>query len=183
MRGHSPRLATSLAFVTLVACLAPPASAAELVGIDGAMATVMQAHQSSFSGIGMRFRIRSTRLIENVEFLPNLEYWRNSTRIETFDVRTMRKDTTVGVDARYVFFNGSWEPYVGAGWAVHFLSSEVSAPSIGNAQDSMSKGGLTALAGVSLPLTTSIQNFLELKYHHVTENEQFKINWGISVLL
>jgi hypothetical protein len=71
---------------------------------------------------------------------------------------------------------------VGAGYAVHFLSSSVNAPSLNlnNATNSFTKGGLAALAGVSVPLTTKVHNFFEVKYHHVTQNRQLKLNWGIS---
>ena len=40
--------------------------------------------------------------------------------------------------------------------------------------------GLTGLAGVSFPLTAAVQNFIELKYHHLTDAKQLKFNWGIA---
>ena len=49
---------------------APAASAGSLVGVDVMTATVMQEKQSSFSGIALRTRIKSPRLIQGVEVLP-----------------------------------------------------------------------------------------------------------------
>ena len=71
---------------------------------------------------------------------------------------------------------------VGAGIGLHFLSNRVSAPSLGlnNATDSVTKGGLALLGGVSFALSGRFENFLDLKYHHVTDYRQLKINWGIT---
>jgi opacity protein-like surface antigen len=171
-----------LSAVLLAAAFAAPARAGSLVGVDAMTATVMQEGQSSFSGIALRMRFHPATLIRNVEIMPTIEYWRSASRLSAFDIESSRKDATLGVDVRYVFYRDGWEPYLGAGYAVHFLSSSVNAPSLNlnDATDSLTKGGLAGLAGVSVPITTKIHNFLEVKYHHVTENRQLKLNWGIS---
>jgi outer membrane protein W len=171
----------SLAALLLFA-LALPAHATALVGIDGATATVMQEHQSSFSGLAMRLRFHPETLIRNVEIMPTIEYWRNSSDLSAFNIKSSRKDATLGVDARYVFFRDGWQPYVGVGFGLHFFSSSVDAPGLGlnNVTDSFVKGGVAGLAGITVPLTDRVHNFFELKYHHVTENRQLKLNWGIS---
>jgi len=171
-----------LSAVLVAAVFAAPARAGDLVGVDATTSTVMQEGQSSFSGLGLRMRFHPAALIRNVEVMPTIEYWRNSNSVSAFGIESTRKDATLGVDARYVFYRDGWEPYFGAGFAVHFLSSTVNAPSLGliEANDSLTKGGLAALAGVSLPLTTKISNFFELKYHHVTDYRQLKLNWGIT---
>jgi hypothetical protein len=71
---------------------------------------------------------------------------------------------------------------VGAGLGVHFLSTEVDAPSYGlnHATDSVIKGGLSALAGITFPLSKRLDNFIELKYHHLPGDSQLKINMGIA---
>lgn len=168
--------------VLFAALCVAPASASDLVGVDATTSTVMQEGQSSFSGLALRLRFHPATLIRNVEIMPTIEYWRNANSLSAFDIESTRKDATLGVDARYVFYRDGWEPYLGAGYAVHFLSSSVNAPTLGlvDATDSFSKGGLAALAGVSVPLTTRVHNFFEVKYHHVTENRQLKLNWGIS---
>ena len=176
------RLSIPLFAALVTAACAAPALAGSLVGIDGVTSTVMQEGQSSFSGLALRLRFHPEALIRNIEIMPTIEYWRNASSLSTFDIESSRKDATLGVDMRYVFYRDSWEPYFGAGYAMHFISSEVHAPTLGlnNAKDSFSKGGLAALAGISIPLTTKVQNFFEVKYHHVTEHRQLKLNWGLA---
>ena len=156
-----------------------------LTGVDVMSATVMQQGQSSFSGIGVRARLHPERMITGFEVLPIVEYWRNSSTISAFNIKTTRKDATLGVDARYAFHAGNWNPYLGAGFGIHFLSSKVDAPTFGlnDKSDSLVKGGLAALLGTTFPMTTRVDNFLELKYHHIPGYKQLKINWGLSVKL
>jgi len=146
---------------------------------------VMQEGQSSFSGIGLRARLHPDRLIPGVEILPSLEYWRNSSTVPPYDIHTTRKDATLAVDARYNFKLNAWNPYVGAGYGIHFLSSRVDAPSFGlsDATDSVIKGGLAAMVGTTFVMTKRLDNFLELKYHHIPGYRQLKINWGLAVKL
>lgn len=154
-------------------------------GVDAMSATVFQEGQSSFSGLGLRARLHPDRLIKEIEILPSFEYWRNSSTVPPYDIKTSRKDATLGVDARYTFHPEHWQPYVGAGFGIHFLSSRVNAPQLGlaNASNSVIKGGLAALAGVSFNMTPRLDNFIELKYHHIPGYRQLKINWGLSYSL
>lgn len=156
-----------------------------LTGVDLMSATVLQEGQSSFSGLGARVRIHPQRLIAGVELLPSIEYWRNSSTVSAFDLRATRKDATLGVDARYSFQVRGWNPYVGGGFGLHFLSSEVNAPALGlnQATNSVVKGGLAALVGTTFSLTTRVDNFIELKYHHIPDYKQLKINWGLAIKL
>ena len=161
------------------------ATAGPLTAFDIMTSTVMQERQSSFSGLAARVRIHPTRLMEGIEILPTIEYWRNSSHVSPYDIDASRKDATMGADMRYNFKIGNWNPYAGAGYYVHFLSSKVDAPTFGlnDAQDSLVKGGLSALAGTTFELTPKIDNFIELKYHHVPDYRQLKINWGLGFKL
>ncbi|OGF16072.1 MAG: hypothetical protein A2W00_10245 [Candidatus Eisenbacteria bacterium RBG_16_71_46] len=178
MRTHFALLLATLSL------LAPrsPAVAGALVGVDALTSTVLQEGQSSFSGVGVRARLHPERLIREIEIMPTIEYWRATSTIEPFGIRSMRKDATLGVDARYVFPLQGWQPYVGAGYAVHFLATRVNAPSLGlvEASDTVTLGSLAALGGIKVPLAGRVENFLELKYHFVAGHRQFKINWGLS---
>jgi opacity protein-like surface antigen len=176
------RFTAPLALLALCAQARPAAAQGGLIGIDGMSATVLQEGQSSFSGLGFRMRLTSVQLVPGIDFLPSFEYWRNRSTVQPFGIETGRRDATLAVDARYTFRRDTWSPYVGAGLGMHFLSSEVHAPSLGvvRERDSVVKGGLAALGGVTFPLTSRVHNFLELKYHHVTEYRQLKINWGLS---
>jgi hypothetical protein len=151
-------------------------------GVDAMSSTVMQEHQSSFSGLGTRVRLHSARIVEGFDLLPYVEYWRNSTRVEPFGITSTRKDATLGADARFSFKREGWRPYVGGGFGVHFLSTEVDAPTLGlrHANDSVIKGGLSALAGITFPLSKHLDNFMELKYHHLPGYSQLKLNMGIA---
>lgn len=153
-----------------------------IVAIEGMTATVLQEDQSSFSGLGLRLRIQPPRMMKQFELMPTVEWWRNSSTLRPYNIRTTRKDATVGIDARWNFVTESFKPYIGAGWGLHFLSDEVSAPSLGvpNQKYSVTKGGLALLGGVSFALSGRLDNFLDLKYHHVTDFRQFKINWGLT---
>lgn len=178
-------VAAAIAALVVPAAHAQQQQAGPLTAFDVMTSTVMQEGQSSFSGLAARARIHPSRLIEGVEILPSIEYWRNSSSVTPYDIRASRKDATMGADARYNFKIGSWNPYVGGGYAIHFLSSKVNAPAFGlnDATDSLVKGGLTALAGTTFELTPKIDNFIELKYHHITDYRQLKINWGLGFKL
>lgn len=175
-------IARSLLALTLIASLASAAHAAEILGVDGMSSTVLQQHQSSFSGLGLRTRIHSAQLIPNIEILPYLEWWKNTSTVQPFDVKASRADATIGVDSRFV---GAWRglhPYAGVGLALHFIHNEVEAPSLGlpHAEDSLIKGGPAFLGGTTFALGGKLENFLEVKYHYVPNYSQFKINMGLA---
>ena len=181
MRFHIRLLAAS----AMLVCLSASAHAGLFAGLDGMTSTVMQEGQSSFSGLAMRVRLRPQRLVQQVELMPSIEYWRSSNSVRHYGIETMRKDATLAMDARYSFNTKSWRPYLGVGFGLHFLSSRVNAPSLGlnDATDSVVKGGLAALGGVSFGLSPRLDNFVELKYHHIPDYRQLKINWGLSYRL
>ena len=169
-----------LAWIAVLLSALPALARAGIVtGVDGMTATVMQQHQSSFSGLGLRVRLHPTELAAGFELLPSIEYWRNSTRLDPFDIRTTRKDATLAMDAVYHMTSKNWKPYFGGGFGLHFLSSAVESPSL-TASNSIVKGGLAALVGTSFGLTEKVDNFIEVKYHHLPGFSQFKINWGLS---
>ena len=165
---------------------APPSSSGSmLTSIEAMSSTVMQRHQSSFSGLGLRGKVRVPQLIEGFSLMPTMEYWRNQSTISTFGIQSTRKDASLGAVLRYDFKRQGWQPYVGAGIGMHFLSSEVNAPTLGldHASDSVIKGGLSVLGGVDFALAGRLGNLLELEYHQLSDQSQLKINWGLTVSL
>lgn len=177
---------TRMSLVALLcAALAPAASAMKLTAVDVMTSTVMQEKQSSFSGLAARARMTSPIFIQGIEFMPTMEYWRNANSLEPFGIRTARKDATIALDVRYALKPTGTKPYIGVGYGVHFLSNSVDAPSLGINDEShaLTKGGFGLLGGVSFPLTQKIENFLELKYHHVSGYRQLKFNWGLGINL
>ena len=181
MRRTPAFLLAALA-ATAILTAAPRCSAGGLTGIDGMMSTVLQEGQSSFSGLALRARFHDARFLDNVDFLPTVEYWRNSSTIDAFGLNAVRRDATLGVDARYLFPGDIWRFYAGGGYSVHFLSNEVHAPAAGleDANDSLTKGGLTLLGGVAFGTTSRVGNFIEVKGHLVGGFRQLKINMGLS---
>jgi len=161
------------------------ARAGALTGLDAMTSTVLQKGQSSFSGIGLRARLHPEQLVKQVELMPSFEYWRNTNTVHPYGIHSMRKDATLGMDVRYQFAPKRWNPYLGAGFGVHFISSKVDAPSLGihDASDSIIKGSLGALAGLNFGISERLGNFFEFKYHHLSDYRQLKINWGLSYKL
>lgn len=177
MRRITPVLLAACA-ATLVLAAAPARAASGLTGVDVMTATVFQEDQSSFSGLGIRGRFGDSRLLDNVEFLPTVEYWRNSSTVDAFGLRAIRRDATLSADVRWNFPGEAWRFYAGTGLAVHFLSNEVTMPSL-RGNDSLTKGGLTVLGGVSFGSKARLGNFLEAKGHLVGGFRQLKINMGL----
>jgi len=181
MRPNHRLIAAVLIFAAGAA--ARPASAATaFAGIDALQSTVMQKGQSSFSGMAVRTRLTSARLVPGFDFLPSIEYWRSKTTVSAFGIETSRRDATLGVDARYTFKREGWTPYGGVGYGIHFISNKVNAPTLGlnDEEDSLVKGGIALLGGINFPLTERIDNLLELKYHVLSDYGQFKLSWGLA---
>jgi len=177
------RILLRLCLVTVLLIVsAVLARAAGFSGVEGMTATVMQKRQSSFSGLALRARFSSDRVVAGFELLPFVEYWRTSATVDPFGITVSRKDATLGAGVRYVFRQPGWRPYVGGGLGVHFLSSKVNAPTLGldDEGDSVIKGGLAAIAGIGFPLSEHIENFMELEYHHLPDASQLKLNMGIG---
>jgi len=175
-------IARAFLALTLAASFVPTAHAAELTGVDAMTSTVLQEKQSSFSGLGIRARLHSAQLVPNVEMLPYIEWWKNTSTVQPFNIKSSRSDATVGFDVRYM---GAWRnlrPYGGAGIGMHFLRNEVEAPSLGLAhgENSLIKGGPAFFGGATYALAGKLENFIEVKYHYVPSYSQFKIHMGLA---
>ncbi len=165
--------------------LAPPpahAAAQALEGIEAMTATVFERGQSSFSGVGLRARLKSSVLATEVDVLPWIEYWRNATRVDDFDLRATRRDATLGCDVRWNFRAGNYRPYAGAGFGLHFLASDVDVPTAGivDANESVTKGALALMGGLRLGEGERFSEFVEVRYHAVPRAGQVKLHLGVS---
>jgi hypothetical protein len=179
--GTAMRMLTGT-FLLAILWAGPASSQASVRALEGISSTVLQEKQSSFSGLGLRMQVKDRRLLSNVTLLPTVEWWRNANHLEPYGIRSVRKDATLGLDARWEFTRAGWTPYLGAGYALHFVGTEVEAPSLGVPRDTygVTKGGLAALGGVLFSPGGRLENFVELKYHHVPPYRQLKMNWGLS---
>ncbi len=171
----------SLCAAAVAITLVAPAARAGLTGIDGMTGTVFQQGQTSFSGIAMRLRVRNAALVPNIEILPTVEYWQNSSHIDALDISMLRRDATLGADGRWVFTSKGTHPYAGAGFSLHFLDSEVRAPSVGlpHASSAVIKGAVDLLGGVDFDMGGRLGSFVELKFLNVTHYRQLKLNTGL----
>jgi len=174
-------LRTSAIMLALMLC-AHAGAAGSLTGVEAMSSTVFQKDQSSFSGIALRVRFAPSPSLPGFEVMPGIEYWRNATTLQIYDIRSQRRDATLGADVRYRFPIKNWNPYVGAGFGIHFLSSEVRAPLLGVPDESHSimKGGFAALGGLVFPLAGAFDSFLEVKYHALSDYGQLKVSWGLA---
>jgi len=157
-------------------------AATTLSRFEAMTSTVFQEQQTSFSGLGTRVIFQSDELVQGIAFVPGIEYWRNTTRVKAYEINANRRDATLNLDARYMFQFRNVAPYLGGGYGLHFLSTAVEAPALGlaRAETSLIKGGVSVLGGVMFPIGSKLQNFIELKYHYVTDYSQFKLNFGLG---
>lgn len=177
--------ASLLPLVVALTIASSPAHAAEgITGLEGMTSTVFQKGQSSFSGVGLRMRIQSAQLLPNVEFRPSIQYWRNAISVDDFQLSAVRKDATLGGDALWLFplESRNFEPYLGGGFGIHFLSSEASSPQIPNspATNSVQKGALSLVGGLRFGKDQRFGNFIEGEYHLVPQGQQFKLHFGLN---
>lgn len=165
--------------VLLVAILAMPAAAfaGSITGVEGTLNTVFQKDQTSFSGIGMRLHMRAPGNITGLSLVPTIQYWNNHSTFSSFGITSSRSDATLGIESRYAFTGVQLQPYFGLGYGLHFLSSEVTAPGV-NGSDSVTKGAMSLLGGISVPLAGSLQNDFGAQYDFMGDGSQFKLNWG-----
>jgi len=167
----------------LAALFAAPAYAQfTFHSIDGLSSTVMQEGQTSFTGLGIRTQVKAEKLNPSITFLPTVEWYRVASHVETYDVTTVRRDAAFALDARWEFTHPGWTPYAGLGYSIHFIGAEVEAPALGVPHDSygVTKGGASVLGGVTFTPGGRLENFIELKYHHLPPYRQLKFNWGLS---
>jgi len=161
-----------------------PARALSVTNLEGMLSTIFQSGESSFSGIGMRAHVQSALLIPEISFVPVMEYWRNTNTLEAFDIKSSQNDAALGFEARYTFPREGFQPYLGAGWSMHFLSSEVHSPSLAlDKSDTVTRGAMTLMGGVNMPITTRLSNVLEVKFHYLPGDSQTKLNYGLSYKL
>ena len=151
-------------------------------GLDLMTSSVFQEGQSSFSGLALRLRLKSSALLPAIEIMPAVEMWQNTSRVTLYDLKTTRSDATLGCQLRWTFQREHWQPYVGGGLAVHFFSDKINSPqlALANQHNSTVRGGYTLHGGVTFPMNDRLSNFVELEHHGVSHFRQLKFNTGLS---
>jgi outer membrane protein W len=143
---------------------------------------VFQSGETSFSGTGLRMPMQPAGLLEGFSLVPTIEYWRNRSSVETFGIKSTESDATLGVEFRYeIPREGTFKPYLGLGYGFHFQSSEFEATTLGvEGKDSVTRGGVSVLGGLTMPITTHLLNVFELKFHYLPDDSQTKLNYGLA---
>src|SRR5215470_12218702 len=90
-------------------------AASMLTGVEVMTSTVMQKQQTAFSGLAARVSLAPMPGVPGLEVLPTIEYWRSTTSVDIYSIKSERRDATLDVDARYKFPTKGWSPYAGAG--------------------------------------------------------------------
>lgn len=176
------RVLTRILLGALLLTLPAAAQALQFTGVDGMMQTVKAEGQSGVSGMALRTRIESDDLPVGISLMPAIEYWRDSDRIEDFDVHASQSDLTIGLDARYDFGGESVQPYLGGGVGAHFLNQEFQAPRVGiDEKKDHTRFGPEFFLGVQLAPAGWLESFIEAKYAIVSDFNQFKLNFGFGV--
>src|SRR2546427_10716847 len=150
MRGFC-RVLLAAGFLLLVP-MAAQSQSIHMNGLDGMTQTVKQEGQSAVTGMALRARLGSDDLPVGSTLMPTLEYWKDSDRLQDFNIKSTQKDPSLGLDGRYDLSMGKWRPYFGAGLGAHFIKTTFSAPDIGVAptEQSHTKIGPNALIGLQL---------------------------------
>ncbi|MFI5370478.1 MAG: opacity family porin [Candidatus Eisenbacteria bacterium] len=160
--------------------LAAPAiaTAGSIRGIEATLNTVFQKDQTSFSGVGLRLHVAGPASIPDMSFVPTMQYWSNRNNISAFGISSQRSDAALGLETRYTFSTVSLQPYLGASYGIHFMTDEVTTPATGSQSQTLTKGALGVLGGISVPLAGNLHNDFGLQYAFLGDRAQLKLDWG-----
>ena len=178
-----PFVWTLVAAGLCTAFLASPAHALHFTAGDFQLQTVKRNDQTAISGLALRGRMESEDLPVGLIFMPTIERWRDKNSLGFVGLESSQRDLALGMDAAYQIELGGWSPYLGLGLTSHFLYSEASAPELGieKAEDSLTKIGPNFLLGVDMPGAGGVRSYMELKFQYISDYEQLKLNWGVTV--
>lgn len=164
----------------LAILLATPAvtSAGSIRGVEGTLNTVFQKDQTSFSGVGLRLHVAGPSSVPDMSFVPTLQYWSNRNNLTAFGISSQRSDAELGIETRYTFSSVSLQPYFGGSYGIHFMTDEVTTPETGSQSQTLTKGALGILGGISVPLAGNLHNDFGVQYDFAGERAQLKLDWG-----
>lgn len=173
--SHRARMLAALTVFTVMPAIA---AAGSIRAVEATLNTVFQKDQTSFSGVGLRIHVAGPSSVPGMSCVPTLQYWANRNNISAFGIQSQRSDATMAVEARYTFMKTSLQPYLGTGYGIHFMTDEVSTPATGTQSQSLSKGALSVLGGISVPLAGNLHNDFGMQYDFAGDRAQFLLNWG-----
>lgn len=169
--------ARTLVLAATLLALPAAAFAGSIQAIEGTLNTVFQKEQTSFSGIGVRVHMAGPAAIPGMSLVPTLQYWSSKNDMSEFGFKSQRSDAMMGIEARYNW-KSSLLPYAGMGYGIHFMDDQVTSTSTGDQSKSLSKGAISLLGGISVPLAGKLHNDFGGQYFFLGDRAQFKLDWG-----
>jgi len=174
--------------VLALACgvLAPPSAAAQsdlgLKSLGVAVGFVSPQDLDGTFTVGV-FANHGT-VAPRIGLESRLDYWRQSESL--FGSEASVRDIALGARAKYRFevANPKFQPFAGAGLALHFVHAEVTISQPGfpplSAEDSSTKLGLDLGGGLSMPIAPRADLMTELWYGVVSDVSQLSLRVGFS---
>jgi opacity protein-like surface antigen len=141
----------------------------------------------SLSGFGFNARANLGDITSNLRLVPEIYYWSTSKDFGE-GVEWKFSDFALNANVQYRFeMEGSFEPYVGGGLGLNFVSSTVSAsiPFFGTSSFSATttEFGLNLLGGANFNMAGKIVPWGEVRYVIVSNMNHFMITAGILYYL
>lgn len=164
--------------VMLVVSFAVSSAMAQNLGFNGIGGRLSYVKVEDVDGgIGFGAHANLGEIIQNLVLYPSFEYFKKSEEISP-SVDVDFSFISINADARYYIpTQGTIDPFVGGGLAVHF--SKADAGPFGD--ESETDVGLNLLGGIDIPVSDNLVATAKAKY--VSDSNAFKITGGITFLL
>jgi hypothetical protein len=178
MRGPWPLVLFAL--LALPACARAQAENAEpFLGFYGVSAAVGIADPKDLSNtVCFLGRVDLGAPLPGFSVLPTVEYWGKGDQAR--GTKISAHDLTAGAEARYRFGHRITRPYVGAGLAMHFISTEVKVNDVVESNEQRQRLGAVVLGGIEFERSSSFSFFAEADYHFVKDLGTWKAVGGIA---
>ncbi|HEX9655162.1 MAG TPA: outer membrane beta-barrel protein [bacterium] len=128
-------------------------------------------------GIGFGAHANLGEIIQNLVLYPSFEYFGKTDDSQGIDIDI--SFISINADARYYIpTQGTIDPFVGGGLAIHF--SKADAGAFGDTSET--DFGLDLLGGIDVPVSDNLVATAKLKYV-ISDSKALKITGGITFLL
>ncbi len=160
--------------VMLIVSFAVSSAMAQNLGFNGIGGRLSYVKVEDVDGgIGFGAHANLGEIIQNLVLYPSFEYFKKGE--SGVDVTF----TSINADARYYFpSQGTIDPFVGGGVAIHFTSVDLGP--LGDASET--DFGLNLLGGIDIPVSDNLVATAKAKYI-ISDSNALKITGGITFLL
>jgi hypothetical protein len=117
----------------------------------------------------------------NIRLASHIDYWSKS-QDDGFGDKVSISDVAVTMRAKYMIQTTSprFQPFMGAGLGIHFLSAKMTVPGAGSVSDGTNKLGIDLGGGFSSPLNERTSFVGEAWYGIVDGFNQFQVKAGLG---